>query len=545
MTKGAFTMFTLLVFAFIAGFITILSPCILSIAPILLTAGTGQSRYKPLGIIVGIIISFSFFTLALSAIIHATGISPDIFRNMALTIIIFFGLTMVIPSLGNAFTQITARITPLGNELEKQSSTIKIEFLSGLLLGVALGIIWTPCAGPLLATVSAVAATGGITITTVLITIFYSIGAAVPMLALCFGGEQIMRSTTAIMPYAESIRKTFGVIIIMSALAIAFHVDVMIQEKFAHIFPTISIENSNRLQKELDMLKETPKSTTLSQAPELVGISEWLNSTPLTLEQLRGKVVLLDFWTYTCINCIRTLPHVTQWYTTYKDYGFEIIGVHTPEFAFEKTKSHVEDAIKRFKITYPIALDNDYQTWKAYNNRYWPAHYLIDQNGIIVKTHFGEGHYTEMENAIRALLNLPPLHATNNESVLPQQITPETYLGSQRSNKNDPVTLNGAWTINPDCAQSNDNNNTLTLKFVANHVYLVMQSEKPQLITVLLDGKPVPAQYRSRDMNAEGKILVHAPRMYEIIDLKNDYDQHLLTLQCPAGINAYAFTFGG
>ena len=560
-------MILLLAFAFLAGLVTILSPCILSIAPILLAAGTQQTRYKPLGIIAGLVMSFSFFTLSLTAIVQATGVSPDIFRYIALCIIIFFGLTMIIPFFENAFTLLTSRIAHIGSAIQEHSSLIKTEFISGLLLGIALGLLWTPCAGPILATITTIAATGGITLTTILITISYSLGAAIPMLLLCFGGAKIMNSTTALAPYTHTIRQIFGVIIITSALAMIFHVDTFIQEKVAHLFPTVDIEKSNRLQKELDMLKSNnPSSSEKMLAPELVGIAEWLNSKPLTLAELRGKVVLLDFWTYTCINCIRTLPHVTQWYNSYKDKGLEIIGIHTPEFAFEKSKPHVEDAIKRFNITYPVALDNDYKTWTAYNNRYWPAHYLIDQNGIIVKTHFGEGNYVEMENAICALLKLP---ACTKKDELPsrKELTPETYLGFERGDRyspeltiqknkpvmyqsnqplgDDQVGLTGLWTIAPTCATSQSDNNSLELNFVANHVYLVMQSDKPQLLTVLLDGKPMPQQYYSRDTNAEGKIMVNKPRMYELIDLKKDYGRHILTLQCQKGITAYAFTFGG
>ncbi|HLJ31669.1 MAG TPA: thioredoxin family protein, partial [Candidatus Babeliales bacterium] len=278
---------------------------------------------------------------------------------------------------------------------------------------------------------------------------------------------------------------------------------------------------------------------------ELVGITDWINSKPLTLEQLRGKVVLIDFWTYTCINCVRTLPHVTQWYKDYKNNGLEIIGVHTPEFAFEKNKDHVKNAVKKFNITYPVALDNDYQTWQAYNNHYWPAHYLIDQRGVIVKTHFGEGDYEEMENAIRMLLNLHHLPLKKDgELVLEKLITPETYLGSERGKGNDYITLHGNWTVKNDCIQSEDNSSEIVLNFMGTHVYLVMKSDQPKLITILLDGKPVPEKYWTKDSNKEGKIVVHEPRMYDVLDLKQDYGKHTLTLQCQTGINAYVFTFG-
>ncbi len=566
-------MIIILIFAFIAGFITIFSPCILSIAPILLTAGTQQHYYKPLGIISGIILSFSFFTLTLSSIIQITGISPDILRSIAIIVIIFFGLTMIIPSLENIFTIMTNKISSIGNVLEQKSTQIKREFISGMILGIALGLIWTPCAGPILATVSSLAATHGLTFTTILITIFYSLGAAVPMLAFCFGGNKIINSIPTIAPYTNIIRKISGILIILSALAIAFHADLFIQEKIAHLFPAIEIEKNTVLQKELDMLKKTASSSNKpvrrslgeGRAPELIGITDWINSQPLTLSQLRKKVVLIDFWTYTCINCIRTLPHVVEWYNTYKDLGLEIIGVHTPEFAFEKNKNHVENAVKKFNITYPVALDNDYKTWQAYNNHYWPAHYLIDQHGTIVKTHFGEGHYIEMENAICALLNLPACKKTEKISS-DRPLTPETYLGFERADKyhpslhiqknkptnyqciktlsNNQICLDGTWTIMPNSIQSNSDTCSLELNFIANHVYLVMQSDTPQLITILLDNKPIQQQYYTHDMTTQGEILVSEPRMYELINLKNDYGRHTLTLQCHKGLNAYVFTFG-
>jgi cytochrome c biogenesis protein CcdA/thiol-disulfide isomerase/thioredoxin len=558
-------MFLLIVFAFLAGVVTILSPCILSIAPILLAAGTNHNHKKPLGIIIGLIISFSFFTLTLSGIIQATGISPDIFRYIALGIIIFFGLIMIIPPLEDSFAVLTQHIARIGNIVQERSVYIHTDFISGFILGIALGLLWTPCAGPILATITTLAATEGISLTSILMTLAYSTGAALPMLLICFGGTKVLQSTTALAPYTHMIRIVFGIIVIVSALAIAFHVDVIVQEKIAHWFPTINVEQNALIQKELNVLRKSEGIETMKKAPDLVGLTDWINSEPLTLAQLQGKVVLLDFWTYTCINCIRTLPHVKQWYESYKDYDFEVIGIHTPEFAFEKSKKNVEEAVQRFGITYPVALDNDYQTWKAYDNHYWPAHYLINQQGSIVKKHFGEGNYVEMEDAIRALLNIPPCKKAEEAPCI-KELTPETYLGFERASSyqsslklqrnisasyqivetldDNQVGLQGLWIIKSDCVQSNGHNSTLQLNFIANHVYLVMQSDTPQQLTILLDGKPIPKKYRTKDMNDEGKILVHEARMYELLDVKNDYGRHTLTLQCPEGINAYVFTFG-
>lgn len=549
-----FRMLLLIIFSFLAGFVTILSPCILSIAPILFTAGSNGNHKKPIGIVIGLIISFSFFTLTLSTIVQATGISPDIFRYIAISIIIFFGLTMVLPSFERAFTSLTQQIARAGTFVQEHSIAMHEHFISGFVLGIALGLLWTPCAGPILATITTLAAAGHTTLSTVLITIAYTTGAAIPMLLFAFGGSKILNTVTKITPYSHVIRQLFGVITILSAIAIAFGADIVIQEKIAHWFPTITIEQNKLLDEELNMLRESEGLSPMMSAPEIVGISAWLNSEPLTLEQLKGKVVLLDFWTYSCINCVRTLPHVKQWYESYKDHDFTIIGIHTPEFAFEKSIKNVESAIKRFGITYPVALDNDYQTWRAYNNHYWPAHYLIDQSGTIVKTHFGEGNYVEMEDAIRALLNMPPCKKAE-EPPCKKPLTPETYLGFERGDhyhpslqlqKNIPATyqtmgtlgdnqvgLQGSWTIEPTFIISNSNTSTLELNFTAAHVYLVMQSDQPKEIIVHLDGTVMP-----------DKIVVHDARMYEILDLKNDYERHILKLECPEGIKAYVFTFG-
>lgn len=249
-------MILLIVFAFLAGFVTILSPCILSIAPILLASGTTQNRYKPLGIITGLIISFSFFTLSLTAIVQATGISPDIFRYIALSVIIFFGLTMIIPAFANAFNLVTARIAQIGTVVQEHSTKIKTEFISGFILGVALGLLWTPCAGPILATITTIAATSGISLTTILMTLAYSTGAAIPMLLICFGGAKIINSRTTLAPYAHTIRQIFGVITIVSALAMMFHADTIIQEQIGHLFPAVTVEDNTLLHNELDKLQK-------------------------------------------------------------------------------------------------------------------------------------------------------------------------------------------------------------------------------------------------------------------------------------------------
>ena len=429
-------MYILLLFAFLAGIVTVLSPCILPVLPLLLSAGIGQGQYRPYGIIIGLIVSFTFFTLALTAIVHATGISPNILRYIAIVLITFFGLTMIFPRLEQWFSSHLNIIANLGQTVEVQSQHAGTGFWSGFILGGALGLIWSPCAGPILAAITTLVATSAITWSAVLVTFAYSLGTALPMFFIIYGGNKIANSTTAIAPYTEMIRKIFGTFMILGALTIAFHFDVILQQIALKYFPMVTIGDNPVVQKELEKLSGntlSPAPVIGSRAPDFVGISNWINSKPLNLEQLYGKVILVDFWTYSCINCVRTLPYLKEWYKKYADKGFIIVGVHTPEFEFEKDFNNVKDAVKRFDLLYPIALDNNYSTWRNFHNRYWPAHFIIDQNGIVQYMHFGEGEYITTENKIRSLLNLSPV-IKEEEKVKPEfRQTPETYLGFLRA----------------------------------------------------------------------------------------------------------------
>lgn len=558
-------MIILLFFALLAGFITVLSPCILPVLPILLSAGagtdTGYSRF--FGIVLGLIISFSFFTLTLTSIVHATGLSPDILRYGAIMLISFFGLSMIFPQLEQRFAAMTSGIVRVGSTVQEQSSHAGTGMLSGFILGVALGLLWTPCAGSILAAIVTLVATHGVTLDAVFVTLAYSIGAAIPMGFITYGSARIINSTQAIAGYSEIIRKGFGVLMILGAAAIALHFDVVLLQIMVKFFPTISIEHSEQVRNALNKLQPNSTNNLSSQAPDFVGISAWINSPALSLQKLRGKVVLIDFWTYSCINCIRTLPYLKKWFATYKDKGFIIIGVHTPEFEFEKSLQNVSKAIKSFGIEYPIALDSEYLTWRTYDNHYWPAHYLIDQQGIIQEKHFGEGGYQETENAIRRLLSLEPLAG---QAQARKQVTPEIYLGYERAQHynpgiileknqitdyayttalgNDRVGLKGLWLADGQYIQAQSNQSILDLNFIANHVHLVMASETPQLVTILLDDKPLSAEYYTADMNEHGQVLVHEPRKYDVVDLKGNYSSHKLTLQFAEGVSAYAFTFG-
>lgn len=290
----------------------------------------------------------------------------------------------------------------------------------------------------------------------------------------------------------------------------------------------------------------------LGSAPEFTGIEKWLNSDALTMAQLKGKVVLVDFWTYSCINCIRTLPHITKWYETYKDQGFVVVGVHTPEFAFEKVVSNVETALQRYGINYPVALDNNYRTWEAYENQYWPAHYLIDKDGQVVYTHFGEGQYETTENAIRELLSLNKGLAKQEEKPNPnlnKVLSPEMYFGSSRSqydvsvqsgkNSNYPAEIKvnqfareGSWQIDKEQAILTKGPGKIKLKFNSGKVYMVAQSSKSNKLEITVDGK---------SMNS---ITVSESKLYPLFE-SEDYREHEIEFTIPeAGFEAFTFTFG-
>lgn len=575
----------LLIFAFLAGIVTVLSPCVLPVLPALLSAGGGKGHLRPLGIICGLIFSFTFFTLALTSIVQLTGVSPDFLRYIAIGLIALFGLLMIFPSLGEKFAEATSGVATLGQSVQDKSKLFGTGFWSGFILGIALGLVWTPCAGPILAAITTLVATSTISWFTFLMTLAYSIGAAIPMFLIIYGGQKIINSSKGLSKYSEWIRKGFGVLMILGALAIALHYDVKFQQFAIQYIPLINIENNSTVKNELDKLRDANYSNSnkefilppeeplsnkkavlpkIAAAPELSGITGWVNTDPFTLQELRGKVVLIDFWTYSCINCIRTFPYLKDWYAKYHDKGLVIVGVHTPEFEFEKNIQNVKDAANRFGLLYPIAIDSNFKTWKNYNNRFWPAHYLIDQMGVVRSFHFGEGGYMETENDIRNLLGMAPLEG-KDEPVSHRTTTPETYLGYERGDKyaaenviqlnenvsyhytqplkEDHIGLKGKWLAASQNITSRGESE-LDLNFLAPRVYLVMESETPQLVSVYLDGAPLEKKYYTDDMNDKGQILVGKPRKYDLINLRGQYERHKLTLQVPAGISMYAFTFG-
>lgn len=587
-------MIILLIFAFLSGLVTIAAPCIWPLLPIILSSSATGEKRKPLGITLGIMLSFTIFTLTLSYLVKLIPFDPNILRLFAVVVIAFFGFSLLIPQLNKIVEGWVSRLSAMfGNKMGKNGNG----FGGGFLTGFALGIVWSPCAGPILATIAALAATTSVNIGVVLVTVGYVMGVGIPLFLFALLGSRIFTRTKALSRYTGKIQQVFGLIMIITALAIFTNYDKVVQAKLLSIFPSYSgflntLEANPQVQQQLNVLKgkkdmpieknmnkplapvQISDLPDLGSAPEFTGITKWLNTEkPVTLSDLKGKVVLVDFWTYTCINCIRTLPFVTRWYDKYKDKGFVVIGVHTPEFEFEKQSENVQAAIKQYAIHYPVAQDNDYATWNAYNNQYWPAEYLIDARGHVRRTHFGEGEYDQTEMYIKTLLEEAGQTVDNktielNDQTPTTQMTPETYLGAKRMERfasnegvsggkqtftlSEPVGqdrfgYSGTWDVQYEYAKSFPNAK-LVLDFYADKVHLVITpSSKDDKVKVLLDGKPVTAENEGSDVK-NGYIQFnndHMDDLYNVIDLHGSTENHLLELQFETGgTQVFAFTFG-
>lgn len=556
-----------ILFAGLAGVLTIAAPCILPMLPILLGASVGQqSKQRPLLIVLGFIVSFSAASLLLEAVISRLNLNRNLLRDIAVVCLGIFGLLMVWPK---PFELLAAKfggaITSVGQTRNHQGN------LGGLFLGLVLGIIWTPCAGPILASILVLIATQGSSARSAVLLLAYAVGAGIPMLIIAYGSQYITNKVRWFAQYSVRLQQIFGVLILLLAVSMYFQYDVIITNRLAAYFPQNTLES--RLAGKNNTIGQSPatgasgatdKDSSLKmdlknygKAPDFTGISNWINSEPLTISGLKGKVVLVDFWTYSCINCLRTLPFITKWYDTYKDKSFVIVGVHTPEFAFEKDTDNVQSAINRLGIRYPVAQDNDYGTWTAYNNQYWPAEYLIDQNGNIVYEHFGEGEYGHTENAIRQLLSIntavapengsPPagglsgiqspemyFETTRLQNLTPDQqpsTAPQTYTFTQNLALNN-FALGGTWEFTNDHATLTNGSGKIRLHYHSSNVFMVASSINPITITVKLDG------------NKSNEVTVQAPQLYQLIKSGIPGD-HILEIDIPnAGFQAFTFTFG-
>jgi cytochrome c biogenesis protein CcdA/thiol-disulfide isomerase/thioredoxin len=557
-------MLVLLGIGFLAGVITAVSPCILPVLPIVLAGGassTNGSARRPFAIIAGLVASFTLFTLAAASILSSLGLPQDLLRNIAIALLFVLAASLLFPQVAYILER------PLAFMTRRRGGDLG----GGFVLGVSLGLVFVPCAGPVLATITALSAQHKIGVDTVLLTLAYAIGAAGPMLLIALGGQRVARRLRA---QSQNFRRAMGVLLAGAALAIVFNTSQSLQTALGGYTTSIQkhVEETSSAQKHLDSLRgggnafaaaaaKAPKSSLpdLGTAPEFAGITDWLNTPgdrPETLAGLRGKVVLIDFWTYSCINCLRTIPHLQAWYAAYHKDGFDIVGVHTPEFAFEHVLSNVRQATHDLGVTWPVALDNSYGTWTAYSNQYWPAEYLIDKAGKVRHVEFGEGDYGGTEQAIRSLLaetgkTSLKTHAAAVPDVTPKELvmTPESYLGTARlaryvgskiapgvaatytfakSIPDDDLSYAGTWNVGPQRIVAGMGAR-LRLHYQARFVYIVLGGRGT--VQALVNGKPSKT------------LQVNADRLYTVVSGKAEADG-LLELRMSPGVNAYAFTFG-
>jgi cytochrome c biogenesis protein CcdA/thiol-disulfide isomerase/thioredoxin len=537
-------------FAVLAGILTIGAPCILPLLPILLGTSVGQtSRSRPLYIIAGFIIAFAAVGISLSFLTAHLGLDPNTLRYAAIVLLGIFGLLMIWPK---PFELLTMRINSIINKASKAGNT-RQDNLGGFILGMTLGVIWTPCAGPVLGAILTLVATQNNQARAAVLLLAYAVGAGIPMLIIAYGSQYVTTKVRGIAKYSVRLQQIFGVLIILLGFAMYRNYDIAIENKLAALFPSTTSLETRLTRERPGTGTEKVNFQNYGQAPEFTGIYHWLNSSPLTIKGLKGKVVLVDFWTYSCINCIRTLPYVTRWYDTYKNQGLVIVGVHTPEFSFEKNTNNVADAIHRFNIHYPVAQDNEYATWNAYNNKYWPAEYLIDKNGNIVYEHSGEGNYDHTENTIRELLGIG-VNPNARTSTLGDIQSPEMYFGTDRLEYLTPdqspsasakryklssqlalnnFALEGTWRFANDHMVLLRSNGLIKLHFSSGKLFIVADSRgKPTTLKIRVDGKQRP------------DVTVGTSQLYTLFD-SDDYSDHTAEIQIPdAGFEAFTFTFG-
>lgn len=427
-------MLVLVPFAFIAGVLSILAPCTLPVVPLVLGLGAGGGRRRPLGIVVGLGVSFVAVTILLASVFAALGLSTAGLRLVAVIALGTLGLTLVWPRfagwleaaltplirpgllIATGRTQVLGPTTPDSDQIDRAGG-----FKSGVAIGAAIGLVWAPCVGPIMAGTIAIAATRGPSLETAVIALAYVGGAAIPLLAISRWGRAIADRRWGFTS-GDGVRRAFGVLTVVAALFVATGLDTRVQSAVTAALPAgwssalYSIEKRPAIQQEVNALGEQPTATSgpahvaladYGPAPEVAGITGWLNSEPLTISGVRGRVVLVHFWTFGCINCRNVQPYVKAWYDQYAAAGFEVIGVHTPELSFEKDLSNVRQAVIDQGVKFPVAFDPDFRTWNAYANSYWPASYFIDRSGRIRYVQIGEGGYAEQEQAIRELLAEP------------------------------------------------------------------------------------------------------------------------------------------
>jgi cytochrome c biogenesis protein CcdA/thiol-disulfide isomerase/thioredoxin len=573
----------LLLFALLAGFATCLSPCVLPVLPAALAVGATGGHRRPLGVVTGLALSFTFSTVALVYVIAALGLPDDLVRTLAVVVLIGFGASLLVPVVA---ARLEAWLSRFGRAPRGSGSG---GFLSGVPVGFSLGFLYAPCAGPILAGVITISAAQTFTAARLAVAFSYAIGSAIALYALMIGGRRLVRRLTR---RVARVQQAMGVVMIAVAVLVIAHVDTRFQNAIASKLPAFLTDPAAKLERSrsvADALASARGRRTaearggseadsgrplpvLGAAPDFAGGGHWFNTRaggPLTIRRLRGHIVLVDFWTYTCINCIRTLPHLRALDERYRRRGLVVVGVHTPEFPFEKKSANVEASIEQNRLAYPVVQDNDYAIWNSYGNQYWPADYLVDARGRIRYVHFGEGAYDTQEKAVRRLLEeaggrrLGPMTSVHAERASAAVQTPESYLGSARAERftNGPIrpglrdfgnapaqppanalSYGGRWAISRDAARA-DARAELVLDFTARRVFCVLGSPRvARSLTVQLDGKPIAARIAGADVR-NGRARIGPQRLYRLVELPKAA-HHVLRLAFEPGISGYAFTFG-
>ena len=569
--------------AYFGGILTILSPCILPVLPFVFARADRSFARSTLPMLAGMAATFAIVA-TLAAIGGGWAVRANaIGRWAALILLALFGIALVFPSISDRMTR---PLVALGSRLSEKRDQDSI--WSSVVLGIATGLLWAPCAGPILGIIFTAAALKGASAGTTLLLLAYALGAATSLaLALLIGGKLFARMKKSL-GASERIRQLLGVLVLLGVAAIAFGFDTRV---LANLSSTQTSRFESGLARKLGVSQQMDESSARTNAmgelvlpvegqlPPLAGIGPWFNSAPLTREQLKGKVVVIDFWTYSCINCLRSLPYLKAWDAKYRSDGLVIIGVHAPEFAFEREPANVAKAIQDLGIRYPVALDNNYVLWHALKNQYWPAHYFIDAQGRIRYHHFGEGEYDVSERVIRQLLAeaghapkdmaLARANAGGAEaaSALNEIGSPETYIGYYRADRfvspggllHDqpktyaaaPLSLNdwsleGKWIDVRQSARSLAPGAKISFRFHARDLHLVLGSAtgKPVRFRVALDGQ-APAQDAGVDAKPDGTGMVTGQRLYQLVRQKGRVRERTFTITfLDPGAEAFSFTFG-
>ena len=582
----------LFLLAYLGGVLTIVSPCILPVIPFVLARADRPFLRGGLPMLIGMTLAFAVVA-SLASVAGGWVVSANQYgRVAALILLAVFGLTLLFPALADRLMQ---PLVAVGARLSQSAEQTGEEtLLAPLLLGIATGFLWAPCAGPVLGLILTGAALKGANVGTALLLLTYAAGAATSLaLALLVGGRVFAAMKKSI-GAGEWIRRGLGAAVLVAVAAIALGLDT-------GLLTNLSLGSTNALEQSL-LDKLHPNQKTAASAPttkqnqptgqaeaalpveefspSLDGAQEWLNSPPLSVEALKGKVVLVDFWTYSCINCLRSIPYIRAWAEKYRDHGLVVIGVHAPEFAFERNVDNVKNAISTLKIGYPIAIDNEYKIWRSFDNEYWPAHYFIDGNGKVRHHHFGEGEYAESERIIQKMLTdagtkdvpdgIVAVNASGAEAAADKADvnSPETYIGYDRSehfvSPGDVVqdeshvyaagepqlnewSLTGKWTIGEERAQLDEKDGSIVYRFHARDLHLVLGPSTPGnnvRYRITIDGKP-PGDAHGMDTDADGNGVVTTQRLYQLVRSPGAVADHTFEIRfLDPGVQAYAFTFG-